>query len=102
VFGALAVLGLQFSRGKDEEKENLRMWVFVREFIKRFREEIGQGKIYCRDIAGVDWSDVNALKAFYKSEKILACRDLTGATARLLGEFMDSEKFLRPERNKEG
>ena len=98
VFGALAVFGMQFSRGKDEEKENIRMWAFVREFLKRFREEIGQGKIYCRDIAGVDWSDVNALKAFYKSEKILVCRDLTGATARLLGEFMESEKFLKQER----
>jgi len=38
------------------------------------------------------------LKAFYKSEKILVCRDLTGATARLLGEFMESEKFLKQER----
>ena len=62
------------------------------------REEIGQGKIYCRDIAGVDWTDVDAVKAFYKSEKMLVCRDLTGATARLLGEFMESEKFLKQER----
>jgi C_GCAxxG_C_C family probable redox protein len=98
IFGALAVFGLQFSRGKDEEKENIRMWALVREFLKRFREEIGQGKIYCRDIAGVDWSDVNALKAFYKSEKLLACRDLTGAAARLLGEFMETEQFLKQER----
>ncbi len=98
VFGAVAVLGLRFSRGKDEEKEDIRMWAMVRDFQKRFREEIGQGKIYCRDIAGVDWSDVNALKAFYKSEKLLACRDLTGATARLLGEFMESEKFVKQER----
>jgi C_GCAxxG_C_C family probable redox protein len=97
VFGALAVFGLQFSRGKDDEKENLRIWAFVREFLKRFREEIGQRKIYCRDIAGVDWSDVNAVKAFYKSEKLLACRDLTGATARLLGELMEREKFLKQE-----
>ena len=102
VFGALAVFGLQFSRGKDEEKENLRMWAFVREFLERFREEIGQGTIYCRDIAGVDWSDVNALKAFYKSEKLLACRDLNGATARLLGEFMEREAFSKPDRKKEG
>jgi C_GCAxxG_C_C family probable redox protein len=102
VFGALAVFGMQFSRGKDEEKENPRMWVFVREFLKRFREEIGQGRIYCRDIAGVDWSDVNAVKAFYKSEKLLVCRDLTGSTARLLGEMIDSEAFQKQERKKEG
>lgn len=78
------------------------MWAFVREFLKRFREEIGQGKIYCWDIAGVDWSDINAVKTFYKSEKLLACRDLTGATARLLGEIMDSETFQKQEWKKEG
>jgi C_GCAxxG_C_C family probable redox protein len=98
VSGALAVLGSRFRRGKDEEKEDLRMWVLVREFLKRFREDIGQGKIYCRDIAGVDWSDVSALKAFYKSEKLLVCRDLTGATERLLGEFMESGQFLKQQR----
>ncbi len=102
VFGALAVFGLQFSRGRDEEKENIRMWALVREFLKRFREEIGQGRIYCRDIAGVDWSDVNAVKAFYRSEKLQACRDLTGATARLLGEFMDCEPFLKAVRKEGG
>jgi C_GCAxxG_C_C family probable redox protein len=98
VFGAVAVFGLHFSRGRDEEKEDPRMWALIRDFVARFREEIGQGTIYCRDIAGVDWSDIAALKAFYKSERILACRDLTGAAARLLGEFMESEKFLKQER----
>jgi C_GCAxxG_C_C family probable redox protein len=98
VFGALAVFGLRFSRGRDEEKEDPRMWALIREFVARFREEIGQGKLYCREIAGVDWTDVDAVKAFYKSEKILACRDLTGATARLLGEFMETERFLKRER----
>ena len=102
VFGALAVFGLRFSRGKDEEKEDPRMWALVRRFVARFRDEIGQGKLYCRDIAGVDWTDVAALKAFYKSEKILDCRDLTGATARLLGEFMERESFLQPGQEKEG
>jgi hypothetical protein len=92
---------MHFSRGKDDEKENPRMWVFVREFLKRFKEEIGQGKIYCRDIASVDWSDVNAVKAFYKSDKLLACRDLTGATARLLGEMMENESFKKREPVKE-
>ncbi len=95
VFGAAAVISLRFSRAKDEEKEDPRMWASVREFLKRFEEEIGQGKIYCRDIAGVDWTDIPAVKAFYKSEKILACRDLTGATARLLGEFLEREAISK-------
>ena len=102
VFGAVAVFGLHFSRGKDEEKEDFRMWAFVRDFLKRFKEEIGQGKIYCRDIAGVDWTDVDAVKAFYKSEKILVCRELTGATARLLGEFMEREPFLQSGQERKG
>jgi hypothetical protein len=95
------VFGLRFSRGKDEEKENPRMWDLVREFVARFRAEIGNGKLYCRDIAGVDWTDVAAVKAFYKSEKILACRDLTGAAACLLGEFMERDDFLQTGQNKE-
>ena len=78
------------------------MWALTREFLRRFREEVGQGKLHCRDIAGVDWTDVPAVKAFYKSEKILACRDLTGATARLLGEFMERESFLQSGRETEG
>ncbi len=102
VFGALAVFGLRFSRGKDEEKEDPRMWALVRRFVARFRDEIGRGKLYCRDIAGVDWTDVAALKAFYKSEKILACRDLTGATAKLLGEFMEQEPFTVQNQGREG
>jgi C_GCAxxG_C_C family probable redox protein len=102
VFGAAAVFGLRFSRSRDDEKEDPRMWAVVREYLERFREEIGQGKIYCRDIAGVDWTDIPAVKAFYKSEKLLACRDLTGATARLLGEFMERESFSKQEKRKEG
>ena len=102
VFGAVAVFGMRFSRGKDEEKEDPRMWALIREFVARFRDEIGRGKLHCRDIAGVDWTDVAALKAFYKSEKILACRDLNGATAHLLGEFMERESFLRTEQKREG
>jgi C_GCAxxG_C_C family probable redox protein len=102
VSGAVAVFGLRFSRGKDEEKEDPRMWALVRGFVARFRDEIGYGKLYCRDIAGVDWTDVPAVKAFYKSESILACRDLTGATARLLGEFMERDDFVQPGQKSEG
>ncbi|OPY10856.1 MAG: putative redox-active protein (C_GCAxxG_C_C) [Syntrophaceae bacterium PtaB.Bin038] len=102
VFGAVAVFGLQFSRGRDDEREDPRMWALIREFVARFRDEIGGGKLYCRDIAGVDWTDIPAVKAFYKSEKILACRELTGATARLLGEFMEREPFAAREREEKG
>jgi C_GCAxxG_C_C family probable redox protein len=93
VSGAIAVFGLVFSRGKEEERENLRMWSHIQRFIDRFEREIGRGSIYCRDIAGADWRDLEAVKAFYRSEKLLDCRRLTGETARLLGEFL--EEFER-------
>jgi len=89
VSGAIAVFGLVFSRGKEEERENLRMWPHIQKFIDRFEREIGRGSIYCRDIAGADWRDLEAVKAFYRSEKLLDCRRLTGETARLLGEFLE-------------
>jgi C_GCAxxG_C_C family probable redox protein len=89
VTGAVAVFGLIFSRGKEEERENLRMWPHIQTFIDRFERDIGRGSIYCRDIAGADSRDLEAVKAFHRSGKILDCRRLTGETARLLGEFLE-------------
>jgi C_GCAxxG_C_C family probable redox protein len=53
--GALGVLGLRFSRGREEEKEDPRMWTYSQELMERFRKEIvkNQGSIHCRDIARV-------------------------------------------------
>jgi len=89
VTGAIAVFGLIFSRGREDQREDLRMWPHIQRFIDRFQKEIGRGSIYCRDIAGVDWRDREAVKAFHRSGKILDCRRLTGETARLLGECME-------------
>jgi len=88
VVGALAVLGLKYGRGKKEEKEDPRMWTEAREFMRRFREEISHGSIYCRDIAGVDWTDPEATKKFYHSGKLMDCIRMSGKTSRLLGEFL--------------
>jgi C_GCAxxG_C_C family probable redox protein len=88
VAGGLASLGLKYGRGKEEEREDPRMWSEAREFMRRFKEEIGRGSINCRDIAGVDWADPEATKRFYRSEKLMDCIRISGETSRLLGEFL--------------
>ncbi len=96
VVGALGVLGERFSRAKEEEKEDPKMWAYTRELLKRFREEIVQkhGGIMCREIAGVDWTDRAQVKSFYRGEKALECGRIVGDTARLVGELL--ERTLLP------
>ncbi len=89
VIGALAAIGVAYSRSSAEETEDFRKWVLGHRFQKRFREELGNGSILCRDIAGVDWRDQEQREKFHKSEKFLACRDLTANAARILGELFE-------------
>lgn len=91
--GALAVLGLKFSRAQEEEKEDRRLWSSARELYRRFREEVvpkHQG-IDCRQIAQVDWQNREQVKDFYQGEKIQECARLVGETARLLAEILDKD-----------
>ena len=91
VAGALAALGMRFSRGREEEKEDPRIWAYAEELLRRFREEISpnRGHILCREIAGVDWKDREQVKQFYRGEKALVCGRLVGDTARLIGELLE-------------
>jgi C_GCAxxG_C_C family probable redox protein len=91
VVGALGVMGLRFSRGREGEKEDPRMWAFTHELLKRFREEIVQNHkgILCREIAGVDWRDREQVKNFYKGEKVLECSRSVGNTTQLVGELLE-------------
>ena len=95
LIGALAVMGLRFGRGGEEEKEDRRMWGYTRELLKRFREEIVQshGGIRCREIAGVDWSNREQVQSFYKpgSEKYSECARIVGETAKLTGELLERQ-----------
>jgi len=89
--GGLGVLGLRFSRAREEELEDLRMWTFTREFLKRFREEIVKDypSIMCRDIVGVDWTDRAQVKSFYTGDKTRECSRIVGETAKLIGEMIE-------------
>ncbi len=89
--GALAVLGLRFSRAQEEEREDRRLWSSAQEFYRRFREEIvgHHPGIACRQIAQVDWQNREEVKNFYQGEKIKECARLVADTARLLAEILD-------------
>ncbi len=91
VVGGLAVLGMRFGRGREEEKEDPLLWVYAQELLKRFREELSPnpGQILCREIAGVDWYDRTQVKQFYKGEKALACGRMVGDVTRLIGEILE-------------
>ena len=89
--GALAALGLRFSRAREEEKEDPRMWAYADELVKRFREEIvkNYGSIRCGEIARVDWRDREQAKGFYKGEKVIECGRIVGDTAQMVGELLE-------------
>jgi len=97
VVGALAVLGLRFSRSSEEEKEDPKMWAYTREVLERFQTEIvkNHGGILCREIARVDWKDREQARAFYKSETALECGRIVGDTAVLVGELL--ERAMEPK-----
>jgi hypothetical protein len=67
------------------------MWAFTHELLKRFREEIipQRSGLLCREIAGVDWTDRDQVKNFYKGEKAVECGRIVGDTARLVGELLE-------------
>jgi C_GCAxxG_C_C family probable redox protein len=93
LIGALAVLGLRFSRGRGKNKEDPRMWGYSRELLKRFREEIVQshGGICCREIAGVDWMNREQVANYFKGEKFLECARIVGDTAKLTGGILERQ-----------
>lgn len=91
--GALAVIGLRYSRARADEKENPKMWADAQEMVRRFRDEIVNqaGTIDCRDIAGVNWLDRAEVKAFYTGDKVKNCIRIVGQTALVLGEMLERE-----------
>ncbi len=91
--GALAAIGLRYSRARADEKENPKMWADAQEMVRRFRDEIVNqgGTINCRDIAGVNWLDRVEVKAFYSGEKVKNCVRIVGETALVLGKILERD-----------
>lgn len=89
VIGGLAVIGLNFGRSKSGNEADARMWKYSSLFMKRFKEEVTDGKLLCRDIAGVNWRDRDQVTRYHEGEKIKSCQVLAGKTARILGELLE-------------
>jgi C_GCAxxG_C_C family probable redox protein len=89
VIGGLAVIGLNFGRPNSGNEADGRIWKYSSIFMRRFKEEVTNGKLLCRDIAGVDWRDRNRTADYYKGKKFRSCQVLSGKTARILGELLE-------------
>jgi len=91
LIGALATMGLKFSRDQEEGREDRKMWGYTAELVKRFREEIvkNHSGIRCQEIAGVNWRDREQAANYYKGEKFVECTRIVGDTAKLIGELLE-------------
>jgi len=89
VIGGLATIGLLCGRSKSGSQPDMKMWKSCRIFLKRFREEVTDDKILCRDLVNVDWMDLNQIKSYRGSDKFEYCRMLTGKTAKIVGEILE-------------
>jgi len=92
VIGGLAAIGLLFGRDKVGEVTDMKMWVYSREFLKRFQKEIAGGSFLCRDIVQVNWVDPAQVKEYQQGIKFVKCKILTGKTAELIGELIERAK----------
>ena len=90
--GGLAAIGLLFGRDKAGGEADMKMWMYSREFLKRFQKEIAGGSFLCRDIVQVNWMDPAQVKEYRQGEKYIKCKTLTGRTAGLIGELIERSK----------
>ena len=92
--GGVALISSLYSRGNMEGKEDPRMWLLSRKLVKRFEEITSEfGGVDCCNIAGTDWLDRDAVKAFYSNPDSRRCHCIrvVGDTALALGEILDED-----------
>jgi C_GCAxxG_C_C family probable redox protein len=92
VIGGLAVIGLLYGRSGEGRQADIRMWKDCRVFMKRFKNEVADGNILCRDLIGVDWTDIDQAGRYRQSDQFEYCLRLTGKTAKLAGEMIDKAR----------
>jgi C_GCAxxG_C_C family probable redox protein len=94
LLGGVAMISSIYSRGNLDEKENPRIWALSSKFLKKF-EELTEpfGGMNCRDIAGIDWKNREAVKEYYANpdSKRKICIELVGEATRILGELLEQE-----------
>ena len=89
LIGGLAVIGLMFGRSAGDKPTDFRMWKYAHEVMKRFKGEIANGSILCKDIVNVNWMDQNQVKEYREGPKRENCKKLTSRTAKLIGEIIE-------------
>ncbi len=93
IIGGLSVIGLMFGRSKPDGEKDRRMRQCSDIFMERFKNEVANGKILCRDIAQCDWRDQDQVKRFLDSGKRKECEILTGKTAKIVGEILGQSRI---------
>jgi C_GCAxxG_C_C family probable redox protein len=94
LLGGVALISSLFSRGNPEEKEDPRMWRLSDKLSRSFQEITREfGGMNCRDIAGVNWKDRTAARAFYADpdSRRKYCFQVVGDAAYALGELLEEE-----------
>lgn len=102
LLGGVAMISSLYSRGNLGEKEDPRVWVLSSKFIKQFAKLTKPyGGMNCRDIAGVDWKNREAVKKYYSDPESgrKACVKLVGDAAYALGEILEQEASRKKERS---
>ena len=100
LLGGVAMVSSMYSRGNLEEKENPRLWSLSSKFLKKFAELTEPyGGMDCRDIAGVDWKNRDAVKDYYSNpdSRRKVCTRLVGEAAYILGELLEQEEAAQKE-----
>jgi len=95
LLGGLAMISSMYSRGNLDEKENPRIWALSSKFLKQFEELTDPyGGMNCRDIAGVDWKNREAVKEYYSNpdSNRSICIELVGEATCILGELLEQEE----------
>lgn len=94
LLGAIAAVSSLHSRGNLEDKENPRVWGVSHKLLKEFDQLTEQyGGVNCRDIARVDWSNRDEVKAYYSGPDSRRdhCIRLVGDLAFILGQLLEKE-----------
>ena len=95
LLGGIALLSNMYSRAALSEKEDPRMWLLSKKFMRQFEELAGPcGGINCADIARVDWTDRKAVKRYYKDpgSTRATCIRLVGDAAHALALLLEQEE----------
>ncbi len=95
LIGAVALISSLYSRGDLDGKEDPRMWIMSKKFIKEFNQLIRPYRSNkCCDIAMVDWQDKVAAKEYYSdpASRRQICIELVADSSAILGRILEQAK----------